>query len=635
LPSIFSLYGTLKADTKDFENSLKRADQQLSETRNRLNSVEKASIALGDTSATVARRYDKLNFQIIQQRERLTEAAQAFVSGDIKAKQFAQAIIAADKATAGFNSRLLDMKARTEEISATGLTHFQNQIAGGVTGGQQGHSLINFGGARPLQGLGPVLQGLGARQFGLDETILNILIVAAREAGIIKVATEGTAAAEVAFSAASQKAAASQAIVATESEATAVAMNSAATGTTVLGASLVAVGAVLATAAVAAGAAYKLSKDIREESEKRLKNEEAIAAALNKQYLSIKDLNDERAKAQGDRQFGSYVQGAPLPSLLSERADLQRQFDETAKQAIADLNERARLAGALPSLLAAKVQEEGPDKGKPVYLQPDKAIEAAQKQRAEQLKALDAKIYEEQQSSAAKSKALTDQMNGQQLESFQDFTKRINDNYKQRADAEKKYFEDRQKLIEKAKKDAQDFANAVIKANEKIAQAQKQVLSDFAQTLSNRVQAADYRSQAAILRGQSPGDQVQARLDAINGGSGYSDIRDLLSARNPQQSAIRDKAIIDATSDFSKLNDSQREIAAAARERFARELDKAKEDGLEALKENTAALRDLLAKGGLQLKIQDETNGRITQTKKATPAATAQKYGDTGWVKHL
>jgi hypothetical protein len=267
MPSVFDLFGTISLDTRNFENSVRQVESRLKNADAQLDKTISTSNRLGDTSATVGRRYEKLSEGIETQRQRLIANALAYEKGDISAKKFGNTIVSVDKQVASLNSRLKDAAARATELGETGGTHFQNQIGGAI---EKQHSLINLNAARPLQGLGPVLQGLGLRQYGLDETLINIMIVAAREAGILKVAQEGTAAATVAaaaaeteFAAAAKAGAVAQAEVAAESEATAAAAAETVASVTLFGVGLLPLAAVAAAILATYFGMKKAGEDIR------------------------------------------------------------------------------------------------------------------------------------------------------------------------------------------------------------------------------------------------------------------------------------------------------------------------------------------------------------------------------------
>jgi hypothetical protein len=71
MSSVFTLFGELKADTGAFERSLKAAETRLKSTDAALDKTIAASNRLGDTIATVGRRYEKLGEGISLQNRSL------------------------------------------------------------------------------------------------------------------------------------------------------------------------------------------------------------------------------------------------------------------------------------------------------------------------------------------------------------------------------------------------------------------------------------------------------------------------------------------------------------------------------------------------------------------------------------
>lgn len=86
-------------------------------------------------------------------------------------------------------------------------------------------------------------------------------------------------------------------------------------------AAVIAMAPVMAAGAVAIGLTYKITGDIRKEAERRLKTEEAIAAATNRQYLAIEKAKkeyEELVKAQ-TAGFVREDRQATLATLTNER----------------------------------------------------------------------------------------------------------------------------------------------------------------------------------------------------------------------------------------------------------------------------------------------------------------------------
>lgn len=126
MPSVFQLWGEIKANTQDFESSLRNAEQRLKATEQAIGATEARAKGLGQTSATTARQYEKLNERITQQRDKLLQAATAYQRGDISAKQFANALNSVGQAASNVDSRIKDSQAR--------LTDFGNRVKTAGTG---------------------------------------------------------------------------------------------------------------------------------------------------------------------------------------------------------------------------------------------------------------------------------------------------------------------------------------------------------------------------------------------------------------------------------------------------------------------------------------------------------------------
>src|SRR3954468_6651305 len=97
MPSVFDLFGTISLDTRAFDGSIKHVSTQLNTADAQLDKVISTSNKLGDTSATVTRRYEKFGESIEAQKQKLIANALAFEKGDISAKQFGNTIVSVDR----------------------------------------------------------------------------------------------------------------------------------------------------------------------------------------------------------------------------------------------------------------------------------------------------------------------------------------------------------------------------------------------------------------------------------------------------------------------------------------------------------------------------------------------------------
>lgn len=127
----YELFGTLRADTRQFESALRNSDTLLSSTQKNIESVEKSATNLGKTSATTARFFEKLNEQVGKTASKLQQTANAYNTGTASAKQMANAISQADKSFEGINSRLKDYQARLVD-STKSKTSFVTKLAGAI-----------------------------------------------------------------------------------------------------------------------------------------------------------------------------------------------------------------------------------------------------------------------------------------------------------------------------------------------------------------------------------------------------------------------------------------------------------------------------------------------------------------------
>lgn len=324
MPSVLDLFGELGLKTDSFDRSLKGSVAQMKAADAQLDKVISGSNKLGDTSATVARRYEKLTEGITRQKQRLIEAAGAFERGDINAKKFQSTVDSVSRSVDGLNSRIKDAKARVTELGDTGFTHFQNQIRGGVTGSQSNDLFKGLSGYQKTQlsfQANDIISGLAMGQSPLQ-------ILAQQGGQIVQIFQQGKMATEG---------------MAAGAQATSAAMTEASAVTTVFGTSIVAIGAVLAVGVTTIAAAYKLSADIRKEAEARLKTEEAIVGAINKQILAASEFKKRLAGEAGERAFDRLLGGDNLSGLMQKRADIQQRLDDRSQQRLAAIREREEM----------------------------------------------------------------------------------------------------------------------------------------------------------------------------------------------------------------------------------------------------------------------------------------------------
>lgn len=609
MASAFDLIAEINLESRAFQSSLRNVASKLDATDKSLDGVISKSNKLGDTSATVARRLDKLNEGITAQRNRLLDNAVAFQKGEITAQKFSSVVTSVDKNVASLNSRLKDAKARLQELDETKLTHFQQQIQGAVnpqttdvfkrlSSYQKGQLAMQGGdiftqlasGTSPFQVL--VQQGPQIAQ-----------IFAMGRSG-----TEGMATAEAAFAASAQTSAIAQAEVATSSAATAVSMEGAAASSTILGASVVSLGAILAAGLVTILAVWKATKDIEESAQARLKYEQLVTGEFNKQNILVAELAKKRAEAANERAFNQFASTAPPELIQQSRDQLLAQYNT----ALAKSNEIARRQSAVDSVVQADSQ--GKFFGQ--YRIPQSAIDTQTKLTAERataqeevqkyydkIIALDAALEQSNQRRADKDVEFTRLAERTKFELQSEANKRA-------FEEQKKLEEHKKKLIDESIKKAKEFAEQVKRAGElatsifastsdnpftkifldgenavnKMLEATKGLGSElqntlrslivnqtavksFAQSLTNALNASNLRNEAGMFASGEGADEAVKRRARMYQYANYSSSgaraadwqKNLKRAENElfQENIQRQMAAVGAVADVSRLSEAQ------------------------------------------------------------------------------
>ncbi len=182
---------------------------------------------------------------------------------------------------------------------------------------------------------------------------------------------------------------------------------------------------ILGAGAVAIAATWKITGDIRKEAERRLKVEEMIAGAMNRQILSSKqafeDYKKFREETAKDRRFSAFLEDGSVDDLKNRRASLER---------IQNLNLSTNTS-TLPVLENGKVVQK-----------PNEEFE----RRKQEITALDAQI-EALQKKSASSNSVFNQSFGL-IQKEQEAALRLEE---KRIEAEKKRIADIEKAREKVK----------------------------------------------------------------------------------------------------------------------------------------------------------------------------------------
>lgn len=343
MPSILDLFGTLEIKgAESSDRSLKGVLDRARDADVQLNKVIATSNKLGDTSATVARRYEKLGEGVGKATRLLVENALAFERGEITEKKYQATIESVSRSLEGLTSRIKDAAARATELNETGLTHFQNQIQGAVASTNTLNGL--FGNLTRFQKqqlgfqLNDIISGLASGQsptqilFQQGGQIVQVFQQGKLAQEGLTVATKAAVVAETELVAVSQLNNTTVAASVNQMLAYRKETEGAAAATGILNTSLVSIGAVLAAGVVTILTAKKISEDILKGAQDRLKTEEAIAGAFNKQYQIATDLKavltDIAEKGQTDRFLKGFDNSpAGVSSLRNYQAQLQTQLD--------------------------------------------------------------------------------------------------------------------------------------------------------------------------------------------------------------------------------------------------------------------------------------------------------------------
>lgn len=138
--NVYSLFGELRADTSQFQKSLRDAQARLTSANQNLAKTEQQAKDVGKATAVTGRQFEKFKEQTAAAEKKITDAAAAFHKGEINAKKFKSAIESAGKGFGGVDSRLKDMSARLTDFgkapkSLSGMFGQAQQAVGGFLSG--------------------------------------------------------------------------------------------------------------------------------------------------------------------------------------------------------------------------------------------------------------------------------------------------------------------------------------------------------------------------------------------------------------------------------------------------------------------------------------------------------------------
>lgn len=493
MPDIFDIAGSIILESNAFQGSVRAAESRLKGLDSALDSTIAKSNKLGDTSATVARRYEKLAEGIKAQRDRLLDNALAFEKGEISGKQFSNVVVSVDKATTTLNSKLKDAKARLTELNETGMTHFQQQVTQAVdvannklesfrqnilatqraASGQSAGLFSNLSGFQKTQlsfQANDIISGLLSGQSPLQ--------IAAQQGGqIVQIFQQGKQAQEGVVTA-TQAAATAQAGLATSAQATATSMAATSASATVLGASVGTLVGLLSVGAIAIFAVYKTAQALEESAKQRLKLEELITGEFNRQNILAAELAKKRAAAAEERAFNQFAGTAP-PELIQQQINQLVQLEAAAVAKAAEIRRRQEAVAAVPGAGPNKLAETLVNQLKGEAA----AAEAEARSFQEKILKLDEGLAASKQRRADDDVKFTREAERAKFEAISEASKAA-------LDAQEKATK---KLIDDAKKKAKEFADQV-------KQAKAEIYNVFGATTDNPFTKIFLSGEQAVLR---------------------------------------------------------------------------------------------------------------------------------------
>lgn len=174
MANVFTLWGELKADTRNFEQALIRADKEIQQTEKNLSRLEAQTKKFGNTSAVTARQQEKIGEQLASAKKRINDATQAFDQGIIGHRRMATVLNQTDSRMMQLNSRIKDSSARIKDWSAAQTASFAG-----------------------LGGLGGAMGALGLSFTGMAYSAGQAAITVDNWKNVLKAATGSTEAAKI------------------------------------------------------------------------------------------------------------------------------------------------------------------------------------------------------------------------------------------------------------------------------------------------------------------------------------------------------------------------------------------------------------------------------------------------------
>jgi hypothetical protein len=441
--------------------------------------------------------------------------------------------------------------------------------------------------------------------------------------------------------------------------------------------------ATLAAAAAAIAAAKVGSEYIRDQAEKRLRIEEGIAAAMNKQALTTREIGANLEKqlqmAASDRQFSRFLGSSSISDLERRFTDIKRLQDlspNTQRGPNGEPVESEQSIQRRKELLAieeqiAKLRERSTTSADQAFAQRFEnwkkaqadAAEAA-KRFAESVKAGEEKVKELGQVYRRTFEDIARRANADNpfVQVFMDADeslRRLRENLRglpkelqdlatraQQAISSRQLFEarlenamqvfDLREVVQRFRDDTPDRRNfAQNRLDREIEEFERR--RSLGVIMNDEAQQESFRRRQRLIEQRFPTDSPSARLDRL------LESMDRIRPEDSSQQAILDMRVVRSASaiDPSQIRGDQRERIAAAAERSAEREERRFREALDVQKQmlrfsesidaNQKRLLAIAERGGIQgveaaITIRDETAAGVDVLRRGSPGDVAARY---------
>lgn len=118
MANAFKLFGEIEVNTAGFGRSLLRAEDRLKQTERAITDTERKAKSLGKTNAVTGRSFEKMNQSVRESRDRMDQAVNAYLRGEISQTKLASVLRQTDTRVNSLNNRIKDSTARLQDYAA-------------------------------------------------------------------------------------------------------------------------------------------------------------------------------------------------------------------------------------------------------------------------------------------------------------------------------------------------------------------------------------------------------------------------------------------------------------------------------------------------------------------------------------